>query len=138
MDFYIKIGVKKKMRRDMELVRNLLIEIANGRYTFHLESGHFSELIEEEKNQNIIVREHLYLMRQAELIEFTDMDFAEIISDVKLTWKGQDYLSAIESDTVWNKSKEIVKSKGLEVTKISFDTLWQIAIQQSKQLLGID
>ncbi|MGF0469895.1 DUF2513 domain-containing protein [Lysinibacillus sphaericus] len=60
------------------------------------------------------------------------------IFDVELTWEGQDYLSAIEDDNIWNKTKGYAKEKGLEIAKISFEVVKNLAIEQSKKILGIE
>ncbi|MFM4928558.1 DUF2513 domain-containing protein [Aeromonas veronii] len=42
----------------------------------------------------------------------------------RLTWAGHEFLDAIRSDTVWNKTKETFTTKGLDMT---FDLIKTVA-----------
>lgn len=42
----------------------------------------------------------------------------------RLTWTGHEFLDAIRSDTVWNKTKETFRTKGLDMT---FDLIKTVA-----------
>ncbi|MGE7667388.1 DUF2513 domain-containing protein [Ureibacillus composti] len=128
------------MRRDMELVRNLLIEIADEVQQFNLNPGHLNA-DEIAKENDKLIKYHLEIMEQAGLITYEMMNFmggTVSFSNVKLTWHGQDYLSSIENENVWNKTKEVAKTKGFEIAKMSFDLLFDLALKQGKQLIGLE
>ena len=46
-----------------------------------------------------------------------------------LTWEGHEFLDAVRHETVWAKTKEVVKSKG---GSVSFEVLKELAIQTFK------
>lgn len=50
----------------------------------------------------------------------------------RLTWRGHELIDAIRSDTVWNKTKSIFSTKGVEMT---FDLVKSIASEISVGLL---
>lgn len=52
----------------------------------------------------------------------------------KLTWSGNDYLQAIRNDTVWNKTKDTFKSKGLEMT---LELIKSVAIGITAKMLNL-
>lgn len=50
----------------------------------------------------------------------------------RLTWTGHEFLDAIRSDTVWNKTKQTFSSKGLDMT---FDLIKTVAAGVTTSLL---
>lgn len=52
----------------------------------------------------------------------------------RLTWEGHEFLDAIRSDTVWNKTKETFASKGIDMT---FDTVKAVAGGVMTAMLGL-
>lgn len=63
------------------------------------------------------INEHLLLMNDAELFQSlkakTYVNGKTVISVGNLSNKGYDTLEEFRNDTVWNKTKEVVKEKGL-------------------------
>lgn len=53
----------------------------------------------------------------------------------RLTWHGHEFLDAVRSDTIWEKTKTHFVSKGLSLT---FDLARSVAIGFTKQALGLD
>jgi hypothetical protein len=51
----------------------------------------------------------------------------------RLTWMGHDLLDSIRSDTVWEKTKAVFASKGLDMT---FDLLKSVAVRVATSLVG--
>lgn len=49
-------------------------------------------------------------------IQYADNESMWITSS--LTWQGHEFLDSIKSDTIWNKTKEEIKSKGLEIGQV--------------------
>lgn len=114
------------MKRDMELVRKLLVLIEE-------QDVNNKELkLPNDIDRNVAVY-HLRLLQQAGFTE-NDIQYADnsplwIYSS--LTWDGHEFLDAIRNDTVWNKVKKTVAEKG---GSIPFDVLKAVAVAYSKQL----
>ena len=51
-----------------------------------------------------------------------------------LSWQGHDFLDAIRDETVWNKTKGIMKGKGGSIT---FDVLKALATSVLKGMFGL-
>lgn len=99
------------MKRDMELVRKIL---------FAIEKQYVDTAINNLKIEGYSTEEiayHCKILYEAELISEYEARYADgrifryFVGP--LTWEGHDYLDKIRSDTVWNKTKETIKNKGL-------------------------
>lgn len=116
----------------MELIRQLLIMIES-------QSNINQELsIPNNMNRQVVVY-HLNLMEQAGLTK-NSIKYAEdqplwIYSN--LIWEGHDFLDSIKNSDVWEKTKQAIKLKGLELGEVSFSILKELAKVKIKQLLGI-
>src|SRR4051812_26884804 len=110
------------MKRDMELVRGLLFLIEKQ------DSNHKQLKIPPEMDTEIAVY-HLGIMEQAGFtknnIKYASNEPFLIYST--LTWDGHDFLDSIKNDTIWTKTKEGIKSKGLELGQVSFSVLVEYA-----------
>ncbi|MEA0554191.1 DUF2513 domain-containing protein [Lysinibacillus irui] len=125
----------------MELVRKLLIDTADNVSEYNLIIIPDNQGQVEQAERDKLIKYHLEIMRQNHLLDFEAHDYLDgscSIINVQLTWAGQDYLSNIEDDTIWSKTKSVAQEKGLEIAKLSFDLLKNLAAQQAKQLLGIE
>lgn len=99
------------MKRDMELVRKILFAIEE-QYVdtalCYLEIEGFS--VEE-------VAYHCKILHEAGLVSSYKAKYADghiiFFSVGSLTWDGCEFLDKIRSDTVWDKTKDVVKKKGL-------------------------
>lgn len=127
------------MKRDMDFVRKLVIDFSEGvgktQFSTDYSTGDIQQV-----DANIKYLYHLEIMRQAGLITYNKQTYFEgaFLTHVpQLTWKGQDFLSAIEDEGLWNKTKDAMKKKGLEVGKVSFDTLLDFAKFKAKEKLGL-
>lgn len=100
------------MKRDMELCRKILLEIEEkyeGEALFGLPLDGY-ELVQ--------VGEHCKMMYEYGLIsEFKPInaDGAPMLGFFvgSLTWEGHDFLDSIREDTVWSKTKDVIKDEGL-------------------------
>ena len=121
------------MKRDMELVRKILIDISEDNTKLDIDSN---------SKEDLIYDYHLEIMEQAGLITFKKQVFmggsAFYVEPPKLTWYGNDYLDAISSENVWSKTKEIIKEKGMEVSNVPFEVLIELAKLQVKNWIGLE
>lgn len=99
------------MKRDMELCRKILLEIEEFPTSEKIDNLEIDGYSDEQ------VSYHCKLLQEAELISDYKVDrFINGTSTFRvgsLTWKGHDYIDKIREDTIWNKTKETIKSKGL-------------------------
>ena len=99
------------MKRNADLIRKLLI---------YLEEKPTDKIVTDfeidghDKNE---VMYHFILMDQAGLIR-CEREVSSSTSDrvikvypFSLTWQGHEFLEASRNETIWNKAKEIIKSK---------------------------
>lgn len=98
------------MKRDMDLVRKLLITSE--------QDGDTEELYNEYGNE--LVAGHIAILIDAGLVKGAvacgsagKPVAGEII---RLTWAGHEFLDNARNDTVWNKVKEMIKEKSLSVS----------------------
>lgn len=106
------------MRRDFDLVRAILADVANQPAGQWLENPEYPEY-----NAQTIA-EHVELMAEAGLLKAKVRELIGAIrpdiSIERLTWEGQDFLDAARDDTLWRKARETVLKPGLAIT---FDLL---------------
>ncbi|MCW0020045.1 DUF2513 domain-containing protein [Rhizobium sp. BT-226] len=93
------------MKRDMDLVRDLLMQIEE----FDQGLGGDVE-IEAENHEPQVIAEHLRLLVEARLIEgdaVPDDQYAfDHIVPTRLTWSGHDFLESVRDAEIWRKTKE--------------------------------
>ena len=110
------------MKRDMDLVREILLEI---------EEQYISTVtydLEIEGYDMATVAYHCKILHEAGLISAYKAQYAG--DDIwsfgvgSLTWEGNDYLDKVRDNSTWNKTKNIIKEKGLPLI---FDTIKTIS-----------
>lgn len=116
------------MKRDMDLIRQLLIEMESrscGRQSVALEGR-----TEEE------VSYHVKLLAEAGLIEAANASTRAGLNwiPVSLTWDGHEFLDAARDDTRWNSAKATVKEKAGAVT---FEVLKQVLVSLVRRAVGL-
>ena len=100
------------MKRDMDLIRQILLDIEGGKYSFQV------NVIG--KNQTIItdpiqvaqiksMRYHLRILGGAGFVSFSQKDVRFSGEVLGLTWQGHDFLDTIRDPDVWRKTKEGAK-----------------------------
>ena len=103
------------VKRDMDLIRNLLIKVQEV-YEPGAGSINFSKIRIDGYDDKVIA-EHLLLMKEAGLIRNINakqyVTGSTMLSIGNLTNEGYDTLEKFRNDTVWNKTKEIARDKGL-------------------------
>ena len=110
------------MKRDMELCRKIL---------FTIEERYVSTAIYGLKIDGYTTEEvayHCKLLHEAGLIKDCKIIYASnrIVSFgvSSLTWEGHDFLDKIREETIWNKTKGLIKDKALPMT---LDVIKEIA-----------
>jgi hypothetical protein len=119
------------MQRDMDLIREILIQMADHDHGYapNVEiSGHTKEEI----------GFHIWLMGDAKLIKTVDVTSTAHTSPsaipVHLTWQGYEFLEAARSQSNWETVKKLVLSKA---GGISFEVLKAYLLFEAKHRLGI-
>ena len=120
------------MKRDMELIRAILLEVEKSEYGYFRDKLKINGYTEEE------IGYHSYLIIEAGLADGPNCTVmgskspeAEVTS---LTWEGHDFLDAVKNENVWNKSKEKLKKVG----SASLSVVKDVAVSVLKKELGLD
>ena len=96
------------MKRDMELIRKILLQIEdtvdNGvTYCLHINGYSMEQLAY-----------HCSILYEGGYIHYYDNEsFSDSFGVGRLTWDGHDFLDKIREDTIWNKTKDTITEKGL-------------------------
>lgn len=120
------------MKRDMDLVRELLLLIE--------ESEFGKNLVIPDNWDRKVVAYHLKILDQAGYVENNTHWGGDkpLWFFASLTWDGHEFLDSIKNDNIWNKTKEGIKKKGFEIGSIPVDVLKEYAKLQLKILFGLD
>lgn len=107
------------MKRDMDLVRKILISIEECETALGLMNNP-----EIDGHSGAQISYHISILNDARLLNATstgsyDNGYDEFYN-INLTWEGQDFVDASRNDTVWNKTKAKIKAYG---TNIPFEVL---------------
>ncbi len=120
------------MKRDMDLVRNLLRTIEAQPPGQELRSPKV------EGYDQATVLHHLELMEDAGLIEahFMRTEQSGIVAAVvdRLTWQGHEFLSAANNESVWQKAKAKMTELG---GSVPFAVLQSLLIELAKKQAGL-
>lgn len=123
------------MRRDMDLVRHLLLAIDedpqyDGKRWFGVEN--VSDLHVKGRSYQELVY-HLTLLIEAGLLKGRVSHDGESVSINRLTWEGHEFVSNIRDPKIWHETKE--RLKGLSTVAIS--VLGEIAKAEIKRHLNL-
>lgn len=127
------------MKRDMDLVRELLIRLADADTPMK-----FSDLVEGRKDgtpEYDLAAYHMrMLVEEAGLVRGIDASSSsgEDWIELRLTWHGQDFIDSIRDPTVWDKTKEGAKSIGGASWDLLLDLAKAYAKAELKKRLGIE
>lgn len=124
------------MKRDMDLVRYILMEVEGAE-----DNVHVRDLVTESWSFELICY-HLEMLVAHGLVDGhvfrNGVGHASDGVARALTWDGCDYLDAIRSDTVWAKTKRVIKEAAVSVTlSVIKDAASLVAMQAIKGQLGI-
>ncbi|HDR1123176.1 DUF2513 domain-containing protein [Pasteurella multocida] len=100
------------MKRDWELIRKILVKLEQKVDSSPLDSDSFKGFSGEQ------VAYHYTILAEAGLIKIEDYSTmgGGDCAAVNLTWQGHEFLDKIRSDTAWNKIKEVLMKKGVDLS----------------------
>ena len=118
------------MKRDLDLIKKILIQVEA------LDKPAVNVPVEDVPQ--IVVNEHVYLCKQAGLLEAEiqrDSEGAAVICLMeRLTWNGHEFLQLARNEALWTKAKSILAKKAIT---FSFEMLVEVLKQEgTKMLLG--
>ena len=120
------------MKRDMNLVREILIWIENQEHGYVNGNPSIESYSEEE------IGYHVYLMYQADLVNAADTtsqgDKSPNALLLGVTWAGHEFLEAAKDDTIWAKAKNTVLKSS---AGIAFDVLLEWLKAEARKNLGL-
>jgi Hypothetical protein (DUF2513) len=120
------------MKRDMELIRELMLAIESQDSYFNHESV---KAIGYDEPQ---IDYHLELLIEEKLVIGQVQRMREPLSPIilieKLSWSGHEFLDNARNESVWEKTKTIVAEKG---GSVSVGILTQVLTSVTKQLFGL-
>ena len=121
------------MRRDMDLVRQLLLRIEavdlNGAADLDID-GYNEQAIDY----------NLDLLIQAGLVNGSgqwSLGGTYHVSIRGLTWSGHDFLDAVRADSIWHKAKQMAQDKGLGLHELPLDVVKQLGVTVLKNVLEL-
>jgi hypothetical protein len=127
----LKAGYKSEnMKRDMDLVRDLLIEMDNDPQLDGLRWVPGENIAIKDHSAEEIAY-HLSMLIEAGYVAGKTTMNMPVIN--KLTWQGHELLDDIRDPDIWTKTKE--RAKG--VAGIGVTLIWEIAKGELKKKLGI-
>jgi hypothetical protein len=121
------------MKRDMDLVRELLLAIEDGTTRFGRGTGEAKFKFPADD-----VMEHLRLMEQAGLIEVMSKPIGGSITLRGLTWEGHDFLATVRDPEVWKRTKSGASKLGGLAFGAFKDMATAYAKHIAKERLGLD
>lgn len=111
------------MKRDLNLIRNILLEVESAEPEDQVRLDRFEEKYADRLNE---VSAHVHLLHDAGYLKAT---ISQELSPAgprqffiqKIEWEGYEYLDAVRDDGIWAKTQEKLKSVGgattLEIAK---------------------
>lgn len=132
------------MKRDMDLVRELLLKIEGDEREFDVITaegaailGIPSETSMTREEADKITR-HLDLLEQAGFIEIEERQLAGSIWVKGLTWQGHDFLDSVRDPEVWRKTKEGASKAGSWTVELLVAVGKAYAKQKLKEATGLE
>ena len=118
------------MKRDMELIRKILLAIEESEQT----QGTID--LEMPDCEPQLVSYQIRLLAEAGLIEANDLSTSHDFEwkPRSLTWAGHEFLDAARNDTVWNKAMSKLKE---QAASAPFEIVRAVVVQASKEFFGV-
>lgn len=122
------------MKRDMDLVRSLLLEIEEK----HVGSGRQVDLVGDEGRSRDEVVEHLFMLAEAGFIEARDASHmqARDIVVLRMTWQGHEFLESVRDPRIWARTKEGANRIGSLSLEVLVDLAKGIARAKAAEFLA--
>lgn len=119
------------MRRDMDLVREILIATADAEGSVSIET-----FVNDNRSMDLVAY-NVEMMADHGLIDAkVEREWgghAVLGTITALTWDGQDYLDAIENDEVWSKTKATIKGT---VKHTTLGVIRDVAVAVTKSMIA--
>lgn len=126
------------MKRDMELIRELLLAIEVMEKPFYQSQ----ELEISSERSRAEINYNLQLLTDAGFIDAkTEGSFSSPIPEVcikRMTWEGHEFLDKARSESIWSTAKETITKKGLSLETVGFGILTQVLASVAKQVLALN
>lgn len=101
------------MQRDMELIRKILFTIEEK----YVDTWLHSSKIKIDGYDMKTIAYHCVILHDAGLVSDYKGNYSgnelSFFGVGRLTWAGHEFLDKIKNDTVWNKTKGVIKEKGI-------------------------
>lgn len=124
------------MKRDMDLIRSLLLEIEGGRVSFSTLSKETADTLGLDPQEALSREEaealeyHLDLLREAGFAEFIELSGGYWQVE-RITWKGHEFIDSIRDPEIWRQTK----AGAAKVGSFSVKTLADVAVALAKARL---
>ena len=118
LSFRFVCGMVLGMKRDMDLIRDLLLQIEDGRRSFDLLTPEIAEVLGESsegklpREQAELLEYHLDLLDNAGLITIKAKLSGAAWQIGQITWAGHDFLDTIRDPSIWRETKAGAKKAG--------------------------
>jgi hypothetical protein len=120
------------MKRDLELVRKILLAMEAHHHGFAPESFTVAGYDQD------VIDHHVWLMEQGGLVTAVDSTVQQAPSPTALpqsiTWDGHEFLDAVRNDKVWLRLKADLKDRGLA---LPFSLVQSLALKIVATLAGL-
>ncbi len=118
------------MKRDMDLVRQILLEIEASQETLGVVE------LEIKGYSPDVVSYHVRALDEAGLVEAKDMSGMGEIDwrPMRLTWEGHEFLEAARDDGLWQKAKQKI---GTAAGGVTFDILKSVLYSLLREQIGL-
>ena len=123
------------MKRDMDLIRELLLEIEAGKTNFAI--CPVTEQGRPEWEEAWRLGEHLHLLEQAKMIEASTNAAAGHVIVRGITWQGHDLLDSIRHPKIWEKTKKGVEGAGAFTVDLLKELAKGFAKKQMEEYTGL-
>ena len=106
------------MKRDMDMVRDLLLKIEGGQRSFDLLTPEIAEMFGQNRDGRLpreqaeLLEYHLTLLDNAGLITIQAKLSGAVWRIGHITWAGHDFLDTIRDPAIWRETKARVKQAG--------------------------
>ena len=130
------------MKRDMDLIRSLLLEIEGGKRVFHVISHEIAEMIGVDPAQATEPEEadrldyHLGLLRDAEFVEFYRGGGGDWQVE-RITWNGHEFLDTVRDGEIRRRTKDGAKKVGGASISLMLDMAKAYGKHVASERLGI-